>query len=297
MIDYTHLNDAERDQLASLRARGLGVRASAREMGRSPSTISRELRRNTSAKACYRPDLAARRYRRRRRRSAILERDAALRDYVIARLSEGWSPEQISGRLAQRIEKGLDPVCHETIYAFIYRSRQKAEKLWRYLVRRRANRRPLGAKVSRDGIKNKVHVSERCDAADKRAETGHWEADLVICKHAKPLLVLHERKTRLTLMARLLGKTAGETVAKMQAILKRLTPSMRGSVTFDNGTKFAQHALLRGMLKHTTYFCDAYTFAAAYANFAHGPCSMAEGWRRECQWPNTKMVAQTDQSG
>ena len=70
----------------------------------------------------------------------------------------------------------------------------------------------------------------------------------MICKRSRPVLVLHERKTRLTLMLRLAGKTAAETVAAMMATFRRLDPKMRGSVTFDNDTCFARHMLLRGML-------------------------------------------------
>ena len=70
--------------------------------------------------------------------------------------------------------------------------------------------------------------------AAPRSATG--EGDLVICKRARPVLVLHERKTRVTLMTRLMGKTAGETVAAIQAVFKRLAGPMRGSITFDNGT-------------------------------------------------------------
>ena len=80
----------------------------------------------------------------------------------------------------------------------------------------------------------------------------------MICKRSRPVLVLHERKTRITLMTRLAGKTAAETVAAMTAAFRRLDPRMRGSVTFDNDTCFARHMLLRGMLSATTYFCDAY---------------------------------------
>ncbi len=69
---------------------------------------------------------------------------------------------------------------------------------------------------------------------------------------------MHERKTRITLMTRLAGKTAAETIAAMTATFRRLDPRMRGSVTFDNDTCFARHMLLRGMLSATTYFCDAY---------------------------------------
>jgi IS30 family transposase len=83
-------------------------------------------------------------------------------------------------------------------------------------------------------------------------------ADLVICKHARPVLVLHERKTRLTLMSRLMGRAAAETIAVMMAVLHRLTVPMRGSITFDNDTTLARHTPLRGLLGATTYFCDAY---------------------------------------
>ena len=116
----------------------------------------------------------------------------------------------------------------------------------------------MRARRSKDRIKHKIHISERSEAANTRKEAGHWEADLVICKRARPVLVLHERKTRLTLMARLSGKTAGETVSAIMAVFKRLSPEMRRSATFDNGAEFSQHVLLRGALSATTYFCDAY---------------------------------------
>ena len=208
----------------------------------------------------------------RRQRPARLETDAKLAAYVTDRLSEGWTPEQIAGRLRLGIETGLRAVCTETIYGWIYRGGQKAERLWRTLTRHHARRRKRHGRVSRDTIAEKTHISQRSDDADARATVGHWgEAgpwprwgrvsppnDLVICKRSRPVLVLHERKTRITLMTRLAGKTAAETVAAMMAAFRRLDPRMRGSVTFDNDTCFARHMLLRGMLSATTYFCDAY---------------------------------------
>jgi transposase, IS30 family len=135
---------------------------------------------------------------------------------------------------------------------------QKAERLWRYLFRGGASRGRRRARSSRDRIREKVHVSQRSEAATARQEAGHWEGDLIICRRARPVLAPHERKTRLTLMTRLAGKTAGETVAAIMAVFRRLEAGMRGSITFDNDTCFAHHALLRGMLGATTYFCDAY---------------------------------------
>jgi len=183
----------------------------------------------------------------RRQRAAILERDVELKRFVLDRMAENWTPEQISGWLKRGIEIGLRPVSPETIYAFIFRAGQKAEKLWRYLTRRKASR-GRRARRSKDKIGDKTHICLRPEAADTRAEAGHWESDLVICKANRPLLVLHERKTRLTVMTRLASKSATETVTAIADILTRLDPSMRRSVTFDNGTEFARHSLLKDAL-------------------------------------------------
>ena len=93
-----------------------------------------------------------------------------------------------------------------------------------------------GAQI-KDKISGKVHISQRSEAADARAEARHWEADLVICKASRPLLVLHARNTRLTVMTRLTSKSAAETVSAIADILIHLDPSMRRSVTCDNGTE------------------------------------------------------------
>jgi len=258
MSGYSHLAAEERDRIAGLKAEGLSLRAIARALGRAASTISREVRRNALDSGAYRPHVADGSYMLRRQRRAVLETDAKLAAYVMDRLAEGWTPAQIAGRLRLGIEIGLRAVCAETIYGWIYRAGQKAGRLWRFLTRRRARRRRRRGRASRDAIAEKTHISKRSDDADARRTAGHWEADLVICKRSRPVLVLHERKTRVTLMSRLAGKTAAETISAMMAAFRRLDPRMRGSVTFDNDTCFARHMLLRGMLSATTYFCDAY---------------------------------------
>lgn len=133
----------------------------------------------------------------------------------------------MAGRQRQVPEQNLRRINHEAIYQFIYRSAQKAEKLWKFLVRRRARRRIMGSRQSKDLIKDKVHISELSEAVNDRSKPGHWEGGLVIYKHSRPVLVLHERKSRITFMTRLMGKTAEETIAAMQAIFRRLAPNMR----------------------------------------------------------------------
>ena len=204
-----------------------------------------ELQRNALPSGGYSPLHAVGAYQLRRRREAILEREAALRLFVGDRLAEGWTPEQISGWLKSGNEPRLRAIGCETIYAFIY---QKAEALWRYLTRRHKRRR---ARPSRDAIKDRASIHHRPKTIESRSEAGHWEGDLIICKCTRPVLVLHERKSRVTLAARLTGKTAAETISAMLAVFGRIDPHLRRSITFDNDTAFA-HGLLRTMCDMTT---------------------------------------------
>ena len=160
--------------------------------------------------------------------------------------------------LKSRNEPRLRAIGCETIYAFIYRTAQKAEALWRYLTCRHKRRRPRRARPSRDAIKDRASIHDRPKTIESRGEAGHWEGDLIICKRTRPVLVLHERKSRVTLAARLTGKTAAETISAMLAVFGRINPHLRRSITFDNDTAFAQHGLLRTMRDMTTWFCDAY---------------------------------------
>jgi transposase, IS30 family len=254
----THLELEERERLAALKAEGLSLRAIAARLGRAASTISRELRRNALPRGGYLPVHAEGCYRERRQRPAILERDAKLARFVRERLLEGWTPEQIAGWLKRGEERGLRPVATETIYAFVHRAGQKAEKLWKLLPRGRAKRGRRRARQSRGSIAERRSIHDRPEAVEGRREAGHWEGDLLICKRTRPVLVLKERKTRFVLAARLAGKSAAETVAVMMAIFRRLDPRLRASITFDNDTAFARHGLLASACAMTTWFCDAY---------------------------------------
>lgn len=258
MGKYRHLTPEDREQIAILRSAGWTMGAIAASIGKSCATISRELRRNALDSGGYSARIADGAYMERRQRDAMLERDERLARFVRQRLSEGWSPQQVSGWLRAGAEPGLCAVTMETIYSFIYRARQKAEELWRYLARRRKKRRSLRSRPSRDTIKDRVSIHDRPESVADRSELGHWEGDLIICQRTRPVLVLHERKTRITLAARLTGKGAAETASVIMSIFKRLDPQLRQSVTFDNDTCFARHGWLREALDMTTWFCDAY---------------------------------------
>ena len=138
-----------------------------------------------------------------------------------------------------------------------------------------------GTTVS-DWIWKRRSIHERPKTVDARTEGGHWEGDLIICKRTRPVLVLHERKSRVTLAARLAGKTAAETISVMLAVFARVEPALRKSITFDNDTAFAQHALLRTMRTMTTWFCDA------YASWQKGGVENANGRLRTLVAPSDR---------
>jgi IS30 family transposase len=258
MSGGTHLRLEERERLAALLAEGLSLRAVAARLGRAASTVSRELRRNALPRGGYLPVHAEGCYLERRQRPAVLERDAKLARFVRERLLEGWTPEQIAGWLGRGEERQLRPVAAETVYAFIHRPGQKAEKLWRLLPRGRAKRGRRRARPPRTAITERRSIHDRPEDVEGRREAGHWEGDLLICRRTRPVLVLKERKTRFVLAARLAGKSAAETVAVLMAVFRRLDPRLRSSITFDNDTAFARHGLLASACAMTTWFCDAY---------------------------------------
>jgi transposase, IS30 family len=271
MAGGTHLELGERERLAALKAEGLSLRAIARALGRAASTVSRELRRNALPEGGYLPVHAEGCYRERRQRQAVLERDAELGRFVRERLLEGWTPERIAGWLKRGEGRGLRPVSLETIYAFVHRPGQKGEKLWKLPPRGRARRGRRRARPPRSTIAGRRSIHDRPEVVQGREEAGHWEGDLLICRRMRPVLVLEERKTRFVLAARLAGKSAAETVAVLMAVLRRLDPRLRSSVTFDNDTAFARHGLLASACAMTTWSCDA------YASWQKGAVANANG--------------------
>ncbi len=176
-------------------------------------------------------------------------------------LAKGWSPEQVAGRLKRENNKTV--VSHETIHRFIYAELVRTKNYdWRlYLPRAKSRRGYRGRKGGSPAsfIKARLPLSERPDEAADRATSGHWEADLMaFSKYRQSLLALHERHSRLILMARPQSKHADGIAALLHDLLQSMPDQMRRTLTFDNGTEFAQHYLLHDLgLK--TFFCDPHS--------------------------------------
>lgn len=257
---YDQLSLDDRCEIARLSANGSSIRQIAAALDRSPSTISRELKRNSGTQVGYRSSYANQQSRARRWKGSRLERDESLRDAVIERLASGWSPEQIAGRLAR--EEGRKVISYESIYRFIYAqlARTRDYRWRRYLPRGKSKRGCRGRKGGSPAsfIEGRVSLAKRPLEASDRKTCGHWEADLMMfAKYGQAILTVHERKSRLLLAIRLSSKAANGVARHLVNLFAVIPPPLRQTVTFDNGTEFARHLALRS-LSIETFFCDPY---------------------------------------
>jgi IS30 family transposase len=264
---YDQLSDGERKAIARMLASGQSQRRIAAVLGRAPSTIGRELRRNSQGTrrwqtGRYDPDRAAALTERRRRRGRghKLARQPALRAYVRDRLAMGWSPEQIAGRLAR--QKGCTIISHESIYRFIYH-RVAQKDYWNRLLPRRKHRRgQLGMRGGGHScyIKHRVPIASRSQAANRRTQAGHWEGDLMLFrKYGQAVLVAHERRSRITKTLKQPSKTAQDVLDNLEGLFAGLPEALRRSLTLDNGSEFAFHYKLADRCGLKTFFCDTHS--------------------------------------
>ena len=260
MGSYVQLRYEEREKMAQLWLSKPSITEIAKALGRSKSTISRELKRNQAPPGQYWPDTAQRFTLRRRQRPCRINQNEPLRAFIITKLCcHYWTPEQIAAWLKYR-QKELPALSHESIYAWIYSKAQKKEKLWKFLPRHKAKRglrKSKGAGVSR--IPNRVSIHERPKVVDKKKSFGNWEGDLMsFLKNSQHILVVRERKTMFTYSAPLLSKKAIETAETLVSYMKTIPPEARKTMTFDNGGEFAAHDKLLQELGIPSFFCDPY---------------------------------------
>ena len=257
---YDQLSLEDRCEIARLSANGSSVRQIATALDRSPSTISRELKRNRGVQLGYKPGYAQQQSRARRWKGSRLERDESLRAAVIERLASGWSPEQIVGRLKR--ERGRKVISYESIYRFVYAqlARTKDYRWRRYLPRGKSKRGRRCRKGTSPAslIEGRVSVAKRPLEATDRRTAGHWEADLMMfSKYGQAILTVHERTSRLLLAIRLASKAARGVARHLVRLFTVLPDNLRQTVTFDKGTEFACHLALHD-LAIETFFCDSY---------------------------------------
>jgi IS30 family transposase len=262
-----YLSVAEREEIAVGLAAGESLRVIAARLGRSPSTVSREVRRNSRGRRQYRA-LAAQgqaQWRAARPKTSKLAGNAELREWVQGKLEDKWSPEQISVMLEREFPGDREMrVSHETIYQSIYVQGRGAlrRELATCLRTGRALRKPRRKEGERRGkIPGMVMISERPAEAGDRAVPGHWEGDLIIGAGNKSAIgTLVERASRFVMLLHLPeGYGPGQVAPAMTEAMGGLPGAIRRSLTWDQGNEMSGHAQIAVDADLDIYFCDPHS--------------------------------------
>lgn len=253
-----HITPKERDKIAIWLAEKCSIRDISRRLGRSVSSISDEIARN-SVGGIY-SSISAQNTSKARNslsRKQNPRKDPWITCYVEDKLKIGWSPEQIAGRLKREYNKRL--ICHETIYQYIYKPENKNKNLKEYLVRYHKYRsRKKYNWLPRRGIQGKVSIHDRPDEINNKQMFGHWETDVVEGKnHSMGIQTIVERKTRFY-DGKLIDNIDSINGLKAQKqLLCKHPKSATLSVTMDNGKENFDHKKLNDS-EIKTFFCDPY---------------------------------------
>lgn len=259
-----HLTLAEREEIRVALSAKMSLRAIARMLNRSPSTISREVARNRGRRYYKAVDADNRAKRMSKRpKIGVLELNPELRQIVISKLKLKWSPEQISGWLRLKYSRNKQmQVSHETIYKSIYvRSKGVIHHSFTQHLRRS---RPLrhGRRHRRSGdrsfttLVNGVSIHKRSKNIDNRRSIGHWEGDLVSGSRNTHIATLVDRKSRYTIILKLAGKDAESVHTALSSAFKKIPSEYCKSLTWDRGMELAKHAELTKEIGIPVYFCD-----------------------------------------
>jgi IS30 family transposase len=259
MGNYTHLSISDRRRFCTFLEMGLSVSDIAKKLGRHRSTLYRELNRNAEPEG-YLPKAAQLKTaeRAQQKRPSKLQTNGVLRDYVIRSLQKGWSPEQIAGRM--RYHKLSFYACHETIYQFVYRSRNK--NLYYYLSYKKPKRQRRYDRQKSPCRYGKIRlITQRPEDIATRKRFGHWEGDTIQFKGTKEKVVttLVERKSRLLFLIKNNRKHSHGVMDKIKEKLKGLPNKMCKTITFDQGIEFADYRHLEQHIKCKVYYCETHS--------------------------------------
>jgi transposase, IS30 family len=257
-MKYNQLTAADRGAIQVLLHKNYTLTQIAREIGFHKSTVSREIKQRSTPRG-YVAWSAQLNYEAKRKRCKQKKKlnQPKTQKYVVSKLQLGWSPEQIAGRM--KLEGRKDRVCHETIYAWLYKDEwaHDEEKLYQYLrYGQKKRKKQNGRSVHRSKIPNRVSIHERPEVVNDRTEYGHWEGDSVIYPYKMAINTINELMTGKVKFTKLKRKTAKLTA---QAMSNQLKDEIALTITLDNGTEFTKHETVSQNTGAQTYFCDPYS--------------------------------------
>jgi IS30 family transposase len=264
-VAYKRLTIQDREKIFKGLAQGLQQKEVAKQIGKHPSVVSREIRRSGGNRDSYSPTIAqehAMQQADRRKRKTKLENGGVLAVSVERMLQKRWSPEQIAGyQKRMHLEDSAQQVSHETIYRYIYRTPNSDHR--KFLVsclrqRRKLRRKRRKSEEKRGKILNAVSIHERPVEVEDRQIPGHWEGDQIVGKHHKSALgTLVERSSRF-LIIRNFGddKGAVEVATGFTDDFAGIPPELKVSMTYDRGKEMAKHELLTRNSGVAVFFAD-----------------------------------------
>jgi IS30 family transposase len=258
-MSYVQLTLEEREVISQMRFSGAGPTAIARRLNRSPSTISRELARNSDRQG-YRAVAAQERTQRRRRERLVARKmdDPLINESVRAGLASEWSPEQIAGRLKHEHPRQPERwVSHQTIYRWLETCEYREH--FRSFLRHGRYRKRRGLD-GRGRIRNRVSIDQRPGKVDSRRRFGDWEGDTVHgAGHSGMIMTCVERKSGFLITAKMKDGTSRRLNAAKERAFRIIPPELRQTLTVDNGKEFAGHEQLSERLQIAIYFAHAYS--------------------------------------
>lgn len=252
----------EREEISRGVAAGRSIRRIAQDIGRAPSTISREIRRNGGCSAYRASEADTRAWERALRpKPCRLARHAGLRWRVAQKLALQWSPEQIAGWLKRQFPADQSmQVSHETIYRslFVQTRGVLKKELMAHLRTARQMRQAKGGTTKRGlgQIVDTVSIRERPAEAEDRAVPGHWEGDLLTGATNTYIATLVERHTRFTMLLKIPSKDTATVVTALGKHVRKLPRELRRSLTWDRGKEMADHKSFTTATNVQVYFCD-----------------------------------------
>ncbi len=265
-MKYKHFTIEEREKIQELLWLKTSIRNIAKVIGRNPSSVSRELKKNFPLHRQYTPRLAHERAltKRKCRGRKLRLKSCFIRRYVFDHLKTGYSPEQIAGRL--NYEYPNQSISHEAIYQYIYSQvyrngwgemKPGYHDLRQYLKRRHKRRQKKGMRKSTRVFRPKgLSIDFRPKEVEKRKTTGHWEGDSMVSKKSTAgLNTLAERKTGLVFISKIANSTAKET---SRAVIHRLKDFSCRTLTVDNGTENSGYDEIEKELQISCYFTHPY---------------------------------------
>jgi transposase, IS30 family len=260
MAKYTQLNRLDRRKIYLLKEQGLSKKEIAERIGCHRSTIYRELKRNKdSITEYYWPDTAEQlAHTRHHGRQRKIVSDTPLYHYILRHLKQGWSPEQIAGRL--KCQQKPYSVCHETIYQFVY---ERSNKDWFYYLPRKKPQRGkrYGRKTGSGKYLNIRLIHERPEEVHSRNTFGHWEADTIgfATNAYLNISTLVERKSRYIKLIKNRSRKSKEVMPAIRKLINSSAHKAWKTITFDQGSEFANHQAIELKSKCKTYYCEPHS--------------------------------------